>query len=238
MEEPKVEKKTKKIFNNNFEVAPDTNQGLSVMKLIFVAAVTIILAARIISQGKKGTKMISAGTFSFIFLFMAMFAFTSCDIDKAERALDKAVEEYSKDAPGSAEEETDADDEDEVKAEAEKPLEFFQEMLEQFCIRFYNDCYDKREYHASSLIAESKDVIDEKDEHGALTKRHYIITGKHSFDGIFKPFNDEYFSARVEAMGEDNYKVTFSVRKHNIMGDETNEEMTATRVMRYAPQSE
>ncbi len=186
---------------------------------------TVITTALIICHHKTRAKTAYTSLCTFIFLLVASFSFTSCDFGKAERALDKAVEEY----------ETAVKEE---KREAEKPLEFFQEMLEQFCVRFYNDCYDKRTYHLNSLIAENREVFEDRDEHGNVFKRRYTITGKHSFDGIVSAFNDKDFVAKVEAIGEDNYKVTFSVKKLNLLGEETDEDKTATRVMKFTMPSE
>ena len=68
-------------------------------------------------------------------------------MNKTGRAVDKFVEEYNR-------------EEDEKPKEAEKkPALFYQRLLEQFCQKYYEGCFSRREYHYGSLIVDKVSVI-------------------------------------------------------------------------------
>ena len=151
-----------------------------------------------------------------------MFGFISCDMNKTGRAVDKFVEEYNR-------------EEDEKPKEAEKkPAIFYQRLLEQFCQRYYSGCFKRREYHSGSLIVDDVSVIQGNWEDGNVISWNMLVEGRHSFEGMVKNHNDSPFTAFVDDLGNNSYKVTFFIRRYDIFGDQMEEEEEATRTMVYS----
>ena len=123
--------------------------------------------------------------------------------------------------------------EEQVREAEKKPLKFYQKLLEQFCQNYYNSCFDGREYHSNSLIADHIDVVQGNWKDGNIVSWEMMIKGKHSFKGSFKNHNDSPFEAFVNDLGDDNYEVTFVIKRYDILGDQMDEDEIATRTITF-----
>lgn len=125
--------------------------------------------------------------------------------------------------------------EDDVPKEAEKrPAIFYQRMLEVFCQRYYDDCFKGRSYHSNSIIVDGVDVVQGNWEDGNIVSWNMMVKGRHSFEGIVKNHNDSPFTAFVDELGDNSFKITFCIKRYDIFGDQMDEEETATRTMSYS----
>ena len=150
-----------------------------------------------------------------------MLGFASCDMNKTGRAVDKFVEEYNR-------------EEDEKPKEAEKkPAEFYQRLLEQFCQKYYEGCFSRREYHYGSLIVDKVSVIQGNRVDGNIVSWEMLVKGRHSFEGTFKNHNDSPFTAFVNDLGNDSYEVTFFIKRYGPF-EQLEDEESATRTMTYS----
>lgn len=122
---------------------------------------------------------------------------------------------------------------EEVKEAEKKPVMFYQRLLEQFCQRYYNSCFNGREYHNNSLIVDNMKVTQGNWENGNIISWDMMIEGRHSFEGRFKNHNDSPFYAFVDDNGDNEYQVTFFIKRYDIFGDQMSEEESATRTITY-----
>ena len=68
---------------------------------------------------------------------------------------------------------------------------------------------------------------------GNIVSWEMMIKGKHSFKGSFKNHNDSPFEAFVNDLGDDNYEVTFVIKRYDILGDQMDEDEIATRTITF-----
>lgn len=156
-----------------------------------------------------------------LFGILLAFSFSSCDMNKTGRAVDKFVEEYNR-------------EEVEKPKEAEKkPALFYQRLLEQFCQKYYEGCFSRREYHYGSLIVDDVSVIQGNWVDGNVVSWEMLVEGRHSFEGMFKNHNDSPFTAFVNDLGNDSYEITFFIKRYGPFG-QLDEEESATRTMTYS----
>lgn len=124
--------------------------------------------------------------------------------------------------------------EEEVKEAEKKPRLFYQRLLEVFCQRYYDSCFRGRKYHINSLIADQITVIHGNWEGNNIVSWNMMVKGRHSFEGSFKNHNDSPFEAFVDDIGNDNYEVTFFIKRYDIFGDQMDEQESATRTITYS----
>ena len=60
-----------------------------------------------------------------------------------------------------------------------------------------------------------------------------MVKGVHSFEGMVKNHNDSPFEAFVNDLGDDNYEVSFYIKRYDVFGDEMEEQESATRTMTF-----
>lgn len=144
-------------------------------------------------------------------------------MNRTERAVNKFIEEYQ-------------EEEDDGPKEAEKrPAIFYQRLLEEFCQRYYGDCFSGRTYHINSLIVDEIQVSSGNwDQEGNIISWNMIINGRHSFEGFVKNHNDSPFEAFVDELGDNTYKISFYIRRYDLFGDQMDEQESATRTMTYS----
>lgn len=157
-----------------------------------------------------------------LFVVMIFVAFPSCSENKSHRTSTL----FDSDETENVKEE--------VKEAEKKPILFYQRLLEQFCQRYYNDCFSGRDYHYGSLIADNISVVQGNWENGNVISWNMMIKGRHSFEGRFKNHNDSPFEAFVDDFGDNSYKVTFIIKRYDLFGDQMNDDETATRTMSYS----
>ena len=149
----------------------------------------------------------------------AMFFFiTSCDMNRAERAASRFMEEYEKEEPQDAE---------------QRPAFFYQNLLEEFCRRYYNSSFN-RTYHHNSLIVDGLSVSSANREDGVVKSWNMMVEGRHSFEGFLKNHNDSPFSAFVDEKGDNVFEITFTIKRYDIFGDQMDESEYATRTITYS----
>lgn len=122
----------------------------------------------------------------------------------------------------------------EVKEAPKKSEMFYQGLLEQFCLRYYDGCFSGRKYHYNSLIVDKMQVVQGNWENGNIVSWEMLIEGKHSFGGRFKNHNDSPFEAFVNDLGNDTYEVTFIIKRYDIFGDQMKDREEATRKIVYS----
>ncbi len=150
-----------------------------------------------------------------------LMVFSSCGGSKSHRAST-----FSDSA------ETESAKETEVKEAPKKSDMFYQQLLDEFCQRFYKDCFD-RTYHSNSLIVDNVSVIQGNWDNGNIISWDMLVKGKHSFKARMRNHNDSPFVAFVYDLGNNKYKVTFSIKRYDIFGDQMSNEESATRTMTY-----
>lgn len=157
-----------------------------------------------------------------LFLVTSFMAFSSCSDSKGYQA--SSIYEST---------ETESLEENEVKEAPKKSEMFYQQLLEEFCQRFYNDCFD-RTYHSNSLIVDEVSVVQGNwDKKGNIISWNMMVEGKHSFKAKVRNHNDSPFVAFVDDLGDNTYKVTFSIKRYDIFGDQMSEQESATRTMKF-----
>ncbi len=124
--------------------------------------------------------------------------------------------------------------EEEVKEAEQKPLLFYQRLLEAFCQRYYEGCFSRREYHYNSLIVDNMSVVQGNWENGNIISWNMMIEGRHSFEGLLKNHNDSPFKAFVDDLGDNSYRITFIIKRYDIFGDQMSDNEEATRTMSYS----
>ena len=71
-------------------------------------------------------------------------------------------------------------------------------------------------------------------EDGNVVSWNMKVKGKHSFEGMVKNHNDSPFTAFVDDLGNNTYKVTFFIKRYDMFGDQMKEEEEATRTIEYS----
>ena len=158
-----------------------------------------------------------------IFGSLFLFGLVSCNMNKTGPGVDKFEEEYNQEEV-----------EEKPKEAEKKPAIFYQRLLEQFCQKYYNGCFSRREYHSGSLIVDEVSVIQGNWEDGNVVSWNMKVKGKHSFEGMVKNHNDSPFTAFVDDLGNNTYKVTFFIKRYDMFGDQMKEEEEATRTIEYS----
>ena len=123
---------------------------------------------------------------------------------------------------------------EEVQDAEQKPALFYQRLLEQFCQRYYNDCFSGREYHFNSIIVDATTVVQSHLENGKIVSYEMRVDGRHSFEGFMKNHNDSPFFAFVDDLGDDSYVITFYIKRYGLFGEQLEETENATRTMSYS----
>jgi hypothetical protein len=152
---------------------------------------------------------------------MILIAFPSCSGNKSHRTsnfFDSDETEYVK---------------EEVKDAEKKPIIFYQRLLEKFCQEYYNGCFSGREYHYGSLIVDEMSAYESNYENGHVISWNMQVEGKHSFKGVFSNHNDSPFNAFVDDLGNNSYKVLFSIKRYGPFG-QLDEYEHATRTISYS----
>lgn len=163
---------------------------------------------------------------SIVLAFFLLFGFSSCDLHKTGRAIDAFTEEYQKD------DYEDPEETDDYQEPEQRPAIFYQKLLDVFCCRYYNDCFD-REYYPNSIDITNMGVCGyQLDENNRPISWDMIIDGTHSFKGV-KTHNNSPFTASVEEIDINTFKVTFYINRYDIFGDPMDEKESATRTMVY-----
>jgi len=105
----------------------------------------------------------------------------------------------------------------------------YERVLEAFCKKYYNDCYD-REFHNNSLIVDTMEELSENREDGRIVGWNMKINGRHSFKGYVN-HNDSPFEAIVRDKGDGNYEITFSILRYDCFGNQVGSPEKATRTI-------
>ena len=165
-----------------------------------------------------------------------MLGFSSCGLSPTEGAAsDPPTEEQEKGNPQAAkanEAAAEAEDEDYYQEPEKRPAIFYQELLEEFCCKYYKDCFD-RKYHPNSLVVNFVDAYEANlDENDRIKGWNMLVKGIHSFKG-YKNHNDSPFEASVEEIDKNTFKVTFYIKRYDIFGNQMDKLEEATRTMVY-----
>lgn len=165
---------------------------------------------------------------------MVFMAFTSCDGIMNRRSTPFYGPSDNGPVNSQVDEEVEVEEEEEEPKEAEKrPRSFYQKLLESFCQRYYNSCFSGRDYHYNSIIVDRMDVIQGNWENGNIVSWNMWVKGRHSFEGSVKNHNDSPFEAFVHELGDNNYEVTFCIKRYDIFGDQMDDEEEATRTITF-----
>jgi len=156
-----------------------------------------------------------------LFLVTSFMALFSCSNSKGHQA--SSIYEST---------ETESVKEDEVKEAPKKSEMFYQQLLDDFCQRFYNECFG-RTYHSNSLIVDEVNVVQGNwDKNGNIISWNMMVKGKHSFKAKIRNHNDSPFVAFVDDLGNNTYKITFMIKRYGPFG-QMDEEEKATRTMSF-----
>lgn len=155
-------------------------------------------------------------------MLVAAVAVTSVSCEKAGNYAKRALDNYERDVVNP--------DNDNYAPDAEKkPQEFYRQLLEQFCRKYYHDCFN-RDYFDDSLIVDNMYVYEENREGDCVVSYDMVVVGRHSYEGNIR-HNDDSFKAYVFDKGGNTYEVHFEVNKHYLIGDD--EAITATRTITF-----
>lgn len=160
-----------------------------------------------------------------IFPLVLAFAFVACTAGKKD--AQSAYNEYQEEVV-SEQEESDTPHE-----APKKPAIFYQRLLERFCQQYYNDCFSRREYRFNSVIVKQVQVVQGNWVGGNIVSWEMMVKGVHSFEGMVRNHNDSPFEAFVNDLGDDNYEVSFYIKRYDVFGDEMEEQESATRTMTF-----
>lgn len=154
--------------------------------------------------------------YSVFFYILLCFAFVACNIDDNNKKYPTPDEEIKKpyEAPKKSE-------------------KFYQHLLERFCQQYYDDCFKRRTYHNGSLVVKDLSVVQGHFEGENIVRWEMLIEGIHSFEGVVVNYNDKPFTAFVDDLGNDDYKITFSIHRYDIFGEEMSDREDATRTMKF-----
>lgn len=152
---------------------------------------------------------------------LILVCFTACDSFSSKKAYD------SYDSYVSGKSETIRKVEPEKKS-----VGFYENLLEEFCLQYYSDCFPGRTYVAKSVVLLDLTYLPQKDSNGNVT--HYNVEGDgiHSFEGRFgrRNTNSRFYFEVTEV--ENNCRVRFIKKKYDLFGDEAGSE-EGTRTMHY-----
>ena len=110
---------------------------------------------------------------------------------------------------------------EEVEVKPQKTEGFYERLLENFCQRCYNDCFDNINYKEYSLRIKSFSVVNTE----------AYIQGVHTYSG-WSTHKDVEFTAVVKEKEEDYYEVFFCKDVEYLL-DEENGKEAATRNIYY-----
>lgn len=140
----------------------------------------------------------------------------SCDNFNSKKAYD----DYSRLASG----EQSINIESVELQKPERSNAFYERMLEEFCQRYYNDCFDGRSYIRNSLV-----VLERKGEETTH------IYGKHSYEGRYgRRYSNAEFMATIEEEDNGYFKVTFTKESAPDMFHNETYQESGTRTMHYS----